>query len=159
MQLPNPHNMTICKKMETHTRRFKIFARSFHYIYKRIRQWSVTDIGGWLLVQPFEFLKLSDLFYFATIHLREVRQICDDLFTRVQPPSSVTGHWRILSFVKINDKVGLPILYMQQHFCQQPSKIILLVNYVFFFSLPHTPTQTETYVQNQNVTAILCLRI
>ena len=35
----------------------------------------------------------------ATIHLRELIQICDDSFTRDQPPISVTGHWRILSYI------------------------------------------------------------
>ena len=33
-----------------------------------------------------------------TIHLREVSQICDDSFTRGQPPLPVTGHWRIPSY-------------------------------------------------------------
>ena len=42
---------------------------------------------------------ISALFYFATIYLREVSQICYDSFTRGQPPISVTGHWRILSYV------------------------------------------------------------
>ena len=34
-----------------------------------------------------------------TIHLREVSQIFDDSFTRGQTPISVTGHWRIFSYI------------------------------------------------------------
>ena len=43
-------------------------------------------------------LKGYPIFYFATIHLREVSQICNGSFKIGQPPISVTGHWRILSF-------------------------------------------------------------
>ena len=35
---------------------------------------------------------------FSLFHLREVSQIFDDSFTRGQPPISVTGHLRILSY-------------------------------------------------------------
>ena len=49
--------------------------------------------------QRFRFLRLSGLFYFATIHFPEVSQICDDSFTRGQPLISVTCHWRILSYI------------------------------------------------------------
>ena len=33
-----------------------------------------------------------------TIHLQEVCQICDDSFSRGQPPISMPGHWRIFSY-------------------------------------------------------------
>ena len=45
-----------------------------------------------------QILETIRFFHFTTIHLREVSQICDDSFTRGQPPISVAGHWRILSY-------------------------------------------------------------
>ena len=51
--------------------------------------------------QRFRCERLTALFYFD--HVREVIQICDDSFTIGQPPVSVTGHWRILSYVKVGE--------------------------------------------------------
>ena len=63
-------------------------------------------------VQQFRFLRLSALFHFTTIHLREVSQICDDPFTRGQPPISVTGQWRILSNVQVINLLLLNMLML-----------------------------------------------
>ena len=43
---------------------------------------------------------ISALFYFATIHIREVSHKYNDSFTIGQPTISVTGHWRIHSYSK-----------------------------------------------------------
>ena len=45
------------------------------------------------------------MLYFVPIRLREVSQICDDSFTRGQPLISVTGQWRILSYVPVGQMI------------------------------------------------------
>ena len=67
---------------------------------------------------------------YATIHLREVSQICDDnSFTRGQPLISVTGHWRSLSYDNFRackkgtkfcgwDRTGMPPFYTWVHLCE-----------------------------------------
>ena len=67
-------------------------------------------------------------FYFATIHLREeVSQICDVPLTRGQPPISLTGHWRILSYteMKSNQKFASFKVYRPQFWPDINSKILI----------------------------------
>ena len=64
--------------------------------YERIRQWPVTDNGGWPhLVNESPRNKKKPGSHWETIRFILFR---NDLFTRGQPPISLTGHWRILSF-------------------------------------------------------------
>ena len=52
------------------------------------------------LVQRLRFFRLSALFYFTTIHLRERPVKSATIHLREgQPPISETGHWRILSIM------------------------------------------------------------
>ena len=63
--------------------------------------------------------------YFATIHLREDSQICDDSFTRGKPPIYVTGHcWHILSYIRpyLLHGLALPrliVLFVLMHLSQR----------------------------------------
>ena len=43
-------------------------------------------------------VQILEAIRFILSHLREFSQLCDHSFTRGQPPISVTGHRRILSY-------------------------------------------------------------
>ena len=75
------------------------------HTYERIRQWPVTDIGGWPLVNEWSRNKKKNgwmAFKIWTAVLVETFLFRGDSFTRGKPPISLTGQWRFLSYMHLH---------------------------------------------------------
>ena len=87
----------------------------FMWSYERKRQWPVTDNGDWPHESSPEKNRIAFKIWtavprvkkyniFAAVQILETIRFVlshDDSITRGQPPKSVTGHWRVLSYVFI----------------------------------------------------------